>query len=129
MGTFAPLGITLQNLNDHWTKKLDIKAKEDVAYNDGRRRSYVVDTETINSLKTTVELLEDQLQVAKADLESARVKIARLEDAAAQPAIPWSTAMAVALPAHSSLQSRLLPADAGLVVLPWTKAKARLPPF
>src|SRR6202040_3989195 len=41
---------------------------------------------------------------------------ARLEDAAAQPAIPWSTAMAVDPPAHSSLQSRLLPADAGLVI-------------
>src|ERR1700690_2231279 len=34
--TFAPLGVTLQNLNDYWTKKLDIKTKEDVAYNDGR---------------------------------------------------------------------------------------------
>src|SRR6202040_2321539 len=116
VATFAPLGVTLQNLNDYWTKKLDIKAKEDVAYNDGQRRSYVVDTETINSLKTTVDLLEDQLQAAKADLESARAKIARLEDAAAQPAIPWSAAMAVDPPAPVSLQSRLLPADAGLVV-------------
>src|ERR1700690_869514 len=113
---FAPLGITLQNLNDHWTKKLDIKAKEDVAYNDGRRRSYVVDTETINSLKATIESLEGQLQAAKADLESARATIARLEDAAAQPAIPWAAAMAVDPPAPATLQSRLLPADAGLVV-------------
>src|ERR1700723_1186865 len=80
VATFVPLGVTLQNLNDYWTKKLDIKAKEDVAYNDGRRQSYVVDTETINSLKMTVQLLEDQLQAAKADLESARTKIAHLDD-------------------------------------------------
>src|ERR1700690_1122129 len=31
VATFMPLGVTLQNLNDYWTKKLDIKAKEDVA--------------------------------------------------------------------------------------------------
>ena len=107
VATFAPLGVTLQNLNNYWTKKLDIKTIEDVAYNDGRRRSYVADTECINSLKTTVESLEDQLQATKANLKSARAKIARLEDAAAQPAIPWSAAMAVDPPAPVSLQSRL----------------------
>src|ERR1700690_3228278 len=116
VATFAPLGVTLQNLNDNWTKKLDIKRKEDVAYNDGRRRSYVADTECINSLKATIESLEGQLQAAKADLESARTTIARLEDPAAQPAIPWAAAMAVDPPAPATLQSRLLPADAGLVV-------------
>src|ERR1700723_1446237 len=80
VATFARLGVTLQNLNDYWTKKLDIKTKEDVAYNDGRRRSYVADTECINSLKATIELLEGQLQAAKADLESGRTKIAHLDD-------------------------------------------------
>ena len=116
VATFAPLGVTLQNLNNYWTKKLDIKTIEDVAYNDGRRRSYVADTKCINSLKATIESLEGQLQAAKADLESARTTIARLEDAAAKPAVPWAAAMAVDPPAPATLQSRLLPADAGLVV-------------
>src|SRR6202041_1829090 len=75
VATFAPLGVTLQNLHDYWTKKLDIKAKEDVAYNDGRQRSYVADTECINSLNTTIESLEGQLQAAKADLEPAHTTI------------------------------------------------------